>query len=117
MSLIKRAMKQDAVYWPPSGVKGTGKKTFGSPIEIKCRWDESSSRKYTDDRGVEQTSNAIVMVDRDLQLGGLLRLTTLTALGVDTATYADGTARYYEIKKIDKTPNLRVTEFLRECWI
>ena len=69
-------LKQTAVYWPFESVDGFGIKVVGSPIEIKVRW-EDRNEEFLDSQSETQMSNAVVCVDRDVTLGGILMLGTI----------------------------------------
>src|ERR1044072_8783980 len=72
MSLLQRIMKQDAVYWEPSGTKNQfAKPIFLEPVDIKCAW-EDVKEEFLDEDGKEAVSDAVIFVDRDVALGGLL---------------------------------------------
>jgi hypothetical protein len=68
---------QRAVYWPPTGEDPeTGAAGYGEPVEIRCRWVDQNTlfTKPNTELGV---SRCQVMVDRDLEIGGVLNLGTL----------------------------------------
>lgn len=108
MSLIKRMRKQYAVYWPPSENDDFGQPIPQEPIEIRCRW-EDVQEEYQDLKGEKHVSNAIVYVDRELEIDGYLWEGKLSELESEEPVEAGA----YEIKKVNKLPNLRATEFLR----
>lgn len=42
MRILKRILRQRAVYWAPKKNKGRfGDEQFEIPVEIKCRWEDS----------------------------------------------------------------------------
>ena len=110
MSLITRMRKQKAVYWPPGPADGNGQPTWGAPVELSCRWDDDA-QQYLDAAGETRVSNAYVYVDRDLALGGLLRLGLLSATLYPAEPRLNDAV--YEIRKLMRNPNLRATESLR----
>jgi len=71
MGLIKSMRTQTAVYFAPDGYDGFGELSYSDGVEVPCRW-ESESQRFIDGQGEEQVSTALVYVDRDLELGGLL---------------------------------------------
>lgn len=109
MSLIKRMRKRYAAYWPPLKPDADGNPRYGTPIELRCRW-EQTSEDYIDPEGVRQFNNAKVFVDRDLVSGGLLCLGRLDAILYPTQPFKNEGVG--EITKVDKLPNLRNTEEL-----
>ena len=114
MSLITRMRKQTAVYWPFDSVDAYGKKLMGSPVEIKCRWD-GSIEEFLDSQGERQLSKAVVFVDRDTPVGGILMLGTLSDITDDTNIKENEGA--WEIRRFDTTPNLEATEFLKRAYL
>lgn len=115
MSLITRMLRQVAVYWPPTHPDDQGEPISGEPIEIRCRW-EDAAKAYLDKNGVETTSNSIVYVDRDLEIGGILWQGKLADIDPDT-THPYKNKGAAEIKQFGKLPNLRATEHLRTAWL
>jgi hypothetical protein len=110
MSLIKKMRRQIAVWWASTGVDRHGDESYAVPVEIKCRW-EDSSEEFLDAEGQRQMSNAIVYVDRDTPNGGVLMLGTLDDI-TDPINVKENTGAW-EIRKFDNLPNIRATEFLK----
>lgn len=110
MSIIKKVRKQDAVYWPPLGVDRNGKPTYGTPIQIKCRWDDRNELMTGPD-GEQFVTKSQVMVDRVLKIKGRLMLGELPdPVPVDYNPLQDGSG---EIRILQNIPNMRATEHLR----
>ncbi len=114
MSIIKTMRKQVAVYWPFSGVNEFGRKEVGSPVEIKCRWD-GSVVEFLDSQGERQLSQAVVYVDRETPIGGILMLGVLGDI-TDAVNIKENVGAW-EIRRYDTTPNLKATEFLRTVYL
>ena len=114
MSLIKRMLKQTAVYWPFLSADQFGVKVVGSPVQIKVRW-ENKSEEFLDVDGERQISNSVVYVDRDTPVGGILMLGTSADI-TDTVDIKENTGAW-EIRKFDSLPNLRATESLRTAYL
>lgn len=114
MGIIKRVRKQSAVYWPFVSVDAYGKKLVGSPVLIKCRWD-ASIEEFLDAQGERQLSRAVVMVDRDTPVGGILMLGGLSDITNDTDIKENEGA--WEIKRFDNTPDIRAKEFLKRAYL
>lgn len=112
MSIYTRALRQDAVYWPPAGDGEDGKPTFGEAVPIKCRWVESMGQTIkVANRDIDSKAN--VNPDRDLEVGGILykgKMSDLTpAQLADPFTFFQG----WEIKTFTTVPNLKATKFWR----
>ncbi len=115
MSLIKtRMLKQTAVWWPSTSFDDYGKPIVATPIEISVRW-EDVNEEFIDKNGTVRLSTSQVYVDRDVEVGGVLMLGELdSGVDEDDPKKTDGAG---EIRRLDKFPNLRATEFLRRAWL
>lgn len=115
MSIITRMCHQTAVYWGSPVPDGYGQCTFAAAIEIDCRW-EDKQELFIDSNSKEVLSQAVVYVDRDVDLNGYLYLGKESDLDSNHTNpqIIDG-AR--EIRQFAKLPNLRVTEYLRQVWL
>ena len=114
MGIIKRMRKQVAVYWPFVSVDAYGKKLVGSPVAIKCRWD-GRVEEFLDSQGERQLSRAVVYVDRETPIGGILMLGALS--DITDRTDIKENEGGWEIRRYDTTPNLKATEFLRTVYL
>ena len=121
MGIITRMRKQTCVYWPPGsdetgGVDydDYGQPLYASPYVISCRW-EDVIQEFVDAKDETVFSQAIVYVDRDVKLRGVLMLGTLSDVSdMDNPKENEGA---WEIRRFDKLPNLRNTEFLRTVYL
>ncbi len=114
MGIIKKMRRQIAVYWPFVSVDAYGKKVVGSPVAIKCRWD-GRVEEFLDGQGERQLSQAVVYVDRETPVGGILMLGTLSDI-TDAVNIKENEGAW-EIRRYDTTPNLKATEFLRTVYL
>lgn len=74
-----RNMPHDATYWPPGAVNAANEMTMGSPVSIKCRWQDVA-KLFTDSQGKQLVSTAVVYPDRPLlREGWLVRGISATA--------------------------------------
>jgi len=106
--------KQNAVYWSAPVPDGYGSYTYTDAVEIDCRWEEKQEL-YIDPLGVEKLSRAVVYVDRDVDLGGMLYLGEIA--DIDSSGIDPIDLGAFEIKQFAKLPNIRATEFLRQVWL
>jgi hypothetical protein len=113
--------KQTAVYWPPGSEEtggrdydDYGKPMYASPVEISCRW-EDVVQEFVDTENEITFSQAIVYVDSDVRLRGVLFLGTLT--DVNDLNNPKDNEGAWEIRRFDKLPNLRNTETLRTAYL
>jgi hypothetical protein len=104
---MPKLLKQQATYWAQSTPDGFGGKSFASPMLIRCRW-EDKSELFVDSQGNEVKSTSIVMVDRDLAIGGYL------ALGESENAIPTGS---HEIRGFDKIPDVGGKKFVRKAYL
>jgi len=121
MGIIVRMLRQTAVYWPPQSSDNSGEHfdNYGvpqvsAPIEIDCRWEDVVEEFVTSD-GTQQLSNAKVYVDRDLSVGGILMLGEIADI-TDPTNIKDNDGAW-EIRRFDKLPNFKASEFLRTAFL
>jgi hypothetical protein len=96
-------MPTEATYWAPAGDDGYGGLAWSAPVPINCRW-EDIAEKFTNANGEELVSSAVVWPDAILATGGFLwRGEYDTGLPLDPREQAGA----YEIKKFQRTPELR----------
>lgn len=114
MSVLTR-LSDDAVYFPPSTVGRDGQRSFGEPVAIKCDWLDSKE-EFLDKNGGKQVSKAVVFVDQDVELLGVLWHGTIAELTSESEPFKNEGA--YEIRKFDKVSRLRrLTEFVRVAYL
>lgn len=122
MGIITKMRKQTAVYWPPESSESAGDDfdNYGqpqvslSPVQIMCRW-EDVTEEFIDVAGTRQLSRARVYVDRDVEVGGILMLGELADIADATNIKENDGA--WEIRRFEKLPNLKATEFLRTVFL
>jgi hypothetical protein len=107
MTTFTKNMPHDATYWPPGANDGTGGRTPGDPVAIKCRWQDNNVL-FRDGSGQQVTSQAVVYPDRALALRGRLKRGTLTG-----APPADA----LEIRQVNSTDNLSGTSTLNKVFL
>lgn len=105
-------LKQKAVYWAFSTYDNYGRPAWSDAVEIDCRWEDVHEEFMAAD-GSALISSAKVYVDRDIQEGSLLLLSELDS-SIDTDNPRDNVGAR-EVKRFEKLPNLKNTEYLRTC--
>lgn len=108
-----RLLKQKAVYWGSPVSDGYGGHTWGSPVEIDCRWEDVTKVVQTRD-GEEVVSVAQVFVDRDVVKGGVLWLGRLADLTSSQQSDPATVSGAYVIKRVEKLPEIDGNGFLRK---
>lgn len=121
MGLIERANKQSAVYFALGGTEsgGTnyddhGNLQWAAPVQIKCRWTDKNEI-FISAQGDERVSHAMVLVDRDLAVGGVLMLGTLT--DVTDLNDPKQNDNAWEIQAFHKIPDFKAKKFLRKVFL
>jgi len=110
MSVITKMLRQKAVYWAPGSVNAFGEIQLGIPTEVKCRWEDKHD-EFIDSQGETVVSNAVVFVDSNLAVGGYLWLGNIGVAPLDPKKDA------YLIRKFEKLPNFKATEYLRTAML
>jgi len=120
MGIIKKARKQKAVYWALASAAGgeydytpDGQPRYTSAVQIDCRWDDVNE-EFIDAQGTKHISKSEVMVDRDVDLGGVLWLGLLADCQKLVPFNNAGAS---EILRFDNIPNLKATEFLKIAYL
>lgn len=114
MSLIERMLKQTAVYWAPLAADRTGRPTYAAPVEIAVRWEDRRV-EFMDENQEIALSNSVVFTASDVRVKGILMLGEITT-SLNVAN-PKANAGAWEIRGFSKTPNLRVTKFVREAML
>lgn len=112
----RKALKARAVYWAPAGTGDSGQPLYADPIELRCRWDETTER-FIKANGEETVSSAVVMVDRALEKGGLLRRSYLSQVAYPDDPFKNVNPKPYEIQKVDEVGNKQQTKFFRQAYL
>lgn len=114
MSLIVRMRRQKAIYWQRDAVPDKyGRYSFASPVEIDCRWDDTS-QEFLDPQGEVQLSRAVVYVDRVMSPGDRLMR---GAIESDTPADPLTIRTAFEVRRFDQNPNLKATESLLTAFL
>jgi hypothetical protein len=142
-SMISRNCKQTAVYWGTPINNGEGGFTFADPVEIQVRW-ENKLQLITDNTGNEIVAKSVIYTTQDLEEEGMLCLGTIAELDLiagaeitvddeeitvddeDVTVDDEGGSIVsnpkqiegaFSIKRFDKTPDLKGTEFIRKAYL
>ena len=114
MGLIQKMRRQDAVLFVRGAPDGMGGYAFAAPVQIKCRW-EDTSELFINPTGQQETSRAKVYVDRDVAVGDYLWLGTVAQLpGSYGVEHLHGCFR---VRSFSKLPNMKASEFLRTAYV
>lgn len=117
IKFVESVCVQTAVYWGAPEPDGYGGTTYGDPIEIDCRWDDST-KLIRNNNGEEIASKAEVLVTQDLDNEGYLYLGSLDDLDSDQLDSPEDVKGAYKIQRIDKNPLFRSSsEFVRMVYL
>lgn len=108
---ISNLMRQDATYWPPGSNDGFGNVAHGSPVVLKCRW-QNTIELVIDPQGEEFASHTVIYPDRALQVGGYMALGDLSATLDPVAV--EGA---FEIRQVGVSPALKNDKELHKAWL
>lgn len=118
MGIITRMRKQQAVWWPLKSAESAandydrfGQPQFADPVQLDdlVRWEDVTEEFIASD-GTTQLSRAKVFVGRDMQPGDVIMLGLLASI---TKVIPKENVGAWEIRRFEKLPNLKATEFLR----
>lgn len=114
MSVITKMRKQTCVYWAPTGgYNRNNDPILSAPVQMTCRWVDVHEL-FMDQDDKQVVSNAKVYTELDVQPQGYLKLGLLDDLDSETAFENEGVFR---IKKFEKLPNFKNTEYLRTAML
>jgi len=132
MSLITRVQKQFLVYWAYTGADLFGQPTYGTPIQMSCRWDDAIKQVFLDDGSPVFSKIEIISKNR-LEPKGLVwkgklanfslsstnivgqAIVGSSSVGVVYDVRASVAEGVYEVIMVSSTPNIRNTEVLYEA--
>lgn len=116
---FSKFMKQQAVYWEPDGTTEFGRRTFLTPVQIRCRWSDNQE-DYVDKKGKIAKSSITVMVPIDVKREGYLLLLPKGSNLADVVTDLDAPPTNYtgsaEILGFDKVPNFKASKYVRYAY-
>lgn len=101
-------------YWPKVGNDSFGQPTFGTPVQLKCRWEDCVKQIMTHD-GRTVSSQARIYLESDVSPGGVLLQVLLENVADLSVPFNNEGA--WEIMRFDKLPTLRYSQFLRTAWV
>jgi len=113
MSIITRMLKQNAVFWAFESYDKYGAPQYSMAENISCRW-EDKCEEFIDAFGDKQLSRSIVYVSKDTPVKGVLCLGD--TIDVNSGEPL-GNPNAWEIRRFEKIPNLRNTEYLRIAYL
>jgi hypothetical protein len=130
MSILVRMLRQDCVYWAPSGFDDFGQPIYAPPVHLKCRW-EDDSQAFMNREGVMELSKAVVYVaavsdTEEVEEEGILWLAiTPTKLNnapppldqINPSLKPFDNVGAAEVRRFAKLPDLKARRFLRTAYL
>jgi hypothetical protein len=113
---IAAQLNQDAVYWGSPANDGYGGLTFADPVQIHVRWEDKQVM-FVDASGKDMLSQAVVYVDRALEIDGYLYLGTLDDLSSGELVNPLLVAEAYPVRGRSSSPDFRAQKFVRKVWL
>ena len=116
MGWLTKHHKQKCVYWGSPTNDGWGGRTYGDPVELDCRW-EDKREKFTNMKGEEHVSSAVVYLGQDVVVNGYLYLGTLASLSSAEEGNPEAVTGTYLVQAYGKIPNIKGTDYERTAWL
>lgn len=113
MGIITKVQRQSMVYWPYTGADLFGQPTYGTPVQMTCRWDDYVKQVFNTE-GSPVFSKIELITRTRLQPKGLVWKGSLALFTADLRP--DVSEGVHEIIAASSTPNFRNTETLYEAW-
>jgi hypothetical protein len=117
MRIIDTMRQQTAILWEKVGVDGDGQPTYGEPVGIDCRW-EDTQKEFLNPMGETRISSAVVYVDRVIEVGSKLLLADIDEMdssAADLSNPNDHGAR--EVVQFGNVPTLKNDDNLYTCFL
>ena len=73
MTWFKRTLRQKATYWGPPQKDAWAARTYPSPATLSCHWEEKA-RLFIDKTGEQSHSHAVVLLETEVLVDGMLYL-------------------------------------------
>jgi hypothetical protein len=111
-----RNLTQTAVYWASPTSDGYGGFTWDTPVEIDCRW-VNSTKLIRAANGEQIICMAEVQISQDLDENGMLYLGELGDLTIAQKADPMTVSGAYHIRRFDKVPTIKGTDFFRKAFL
>lgn len=109
MAFYTRHLRQDVTHWPVTGTDGFGGFTLAAPVLLAGRWEDKAEQFRTATEE-EETSNSIVYLEVDVDIGDYL------AEGDHTAV-ANPTEVGHRVRQRNRTTDLSNLTSLRKVFL
>lgn len=111
---IKRKLNQFAVYWAPAGLDANLATTYGSPVQLRCRW-EDVVQLMMDAKGDSYMTKAVIDLEVPVVALGVLwkGKKVNIASGTDPMVNAGASA----IRSTGSIPNRKASQTLYTAYL
>jgi hypothetical protein len=106
----ERYMHHDITHWPVTGTDGFGGFTFGPPVLLQGRWEDTAVQFRTISNE-EETSNSVAYLLVDVDIGDYLAEGDYTS--VANPTTVDG----HRVRQRHRTTDLQNLSVLRKVFL
>lgn len=113
MSIIVKMRRQTAIVWRRGAADRYGKFAYEPPFQIACRWEDGRNQ-YDNAKGEIAFASAKMYPDQILAIGDRAIEGELDSTTPEDPAQMTGVV---EIKRFDKTPNLKNTETLYTAYL
>jgi hypothetical protein len=113
---ISKYLQQTAVYWGSPTPDGEGGFIWSAPVEVPCRWTDVT-QMISLSNGQQVVSRSSVLVDQDVDEGGMFFLGTLNDFDSDEGENPIVISGAYKIGRFEKIPDRTATTFLRKAYL
>lgn len=104
MNLLSK-LNQTCTYWAPSALDTYGKRSYATPQQVHCRW-EDKGELFIGRNGQELTSKSKVFFSIPVSIEGYL------LLGTSTESDPESLEGSHEIRAVYSTPDLQALQTL-----
>lgn len=109
MRILKKMLKQYAVYWPPEDrIDRYGNAIVSNPIQLRCRWEDTDTL-ITEQNGKEVQAMTEVYVSEDVKQDGWIWFGKLADLEGSMVRPSNA----LQIRKFEKIPTINCRKFAR----
>ena len=103
-NIIKKMLREKAVYWPLEGTLPNGQPKYGEATEIKTRW-EFVAEEYVGSTGNTKVSRARIFVPIEIPLGSAISRTPYEQLTDLAKPYNNPNT--WRVEQYNEQPSLR----------
>lgn len=109
-AFYRRQLRETLTYWAPASHDHWGKETWNDPVTISGRWEDRAER-FATPLGEEAISNAKVFLASGVTVAGWIFSGTSTASDPTTVSGA------YPVRRAEKIPTLRESEYIYKAYL